>query len=80
MICTMNYKAIYEARRRLGKIMIMNYPEVLFVSDLPQELVYTFNVLTEILLDGPSGLTQDVSKFETWWDLRNIFMENWPDG
>lgn len=74
------YWRILPARIALAKILILNYPDAATPADLPQELVRSFDVLTEIA--GAVGVKGKYASayFDLWWKSRNSFRQKWKDG
>ena len=69
------YAGLLDARRAIARVLILRYPEAELVSDLPQELVQAFNIITRMMLDGSD--IKGRQYFQYWWDLRNEFKPEW---
>jgi len=75
---TKTYEGILSARKALAKMLIMDHLDATTVSELPQVLVETFNVLTDILrLEGEDRNGTSRTHFDAWWLVRGGLEDTW---
>lgn len=75
------YEGIIIARNKVAKLLILGYPDVKRVSDVPQDLVSIFDALTDLLLcdgeDENNGIAR--SSFDYWWSARRMLKVRWAN-
>jgi len=78
------YYGLLNTRRAIARVLILCYPEAELLSDLPQELVQAFDIITDILVEAigvdEGRQVEGRSHFRAWWNLRNSFIPNWLEG
>lgn len=75
MICTMNEKekdGLYQARRHIAAFMARTFLDVATVEDMPQELVHSFDVITDMLRtaeEAEKTYRPHHYTFAGWWSI-----------
>jgi len=66
---------LYRARRVLARRLILDYPNIQVIDDLPPELVHAFDTITDII--GDQHPARYLATFAQWWKVRKTLRENW---
>lgn len=72
------YEGILQARKAAAKILVMDNLDATTVAELPQILVETFNMLTDILhMEGEDRNGTLRTHFDEWWLVRDSLEASW---